>query len=74
MIREFVRLESSSGLLLVVAAVLAMFMKNIPFTEYYYAALLNTPVHVTVGDFDTAIRPSLIQSSKGLAISKSPTV
>ena len=39
LIREFVRLESSSGLLLVVAAVLAMFMKNIPFTEYYLSLI-----------------------------------
>ena len=65
LIREFVRLESSSGLLLVVAAVLAMFMKNIPFTEYYYAALLNTPVHVTVGDFDIA-KPLLLWINDGL--------
>jgi NhaA family Na+:H+ antiporter len=65
LIREFVRLESSSGLLLVVAAVLAMFMKNIPFTEYYYAALLNTPVQVTFGDFDIS-KPLLLWINDGL--------
>jgi len=64
-IREFLRLESSSGLLLVVAAVLAMAMKNIPFTEYYYAALLNTPVSVTIGEFDIA-KPLLLWINDGL--------
>jgi NhaA family Na+:H+ antiporter len=64
-IREFLRLESSSGLLLVVAAALAMFMKNIPFTEYYYAALLNTPVSVTIGEFDIA-KPLLLWINDGL--------
>ena len=64
-IREFLRLESSSGLLLVVAAALAMLMKNIPFTEYYYAALLSTPVHVTIGDFDIA-KPLLLWINDGL--------
>ena len=64
-IREFMRLESSSGLLLVVAAALAMFMKNIPFTEYYYAALLNTPVSVTIGEFDIA-KPLLLWINDGL--------
>ena len=64
-IREFLRLESSSGLLLVVAAALAMFMKNISFTEYYYAALLNTPVSVTIGEFDIA-KPLLLWINDGL--------
>lgn len=49
-IREFFRLEASGGILLVLAAALALLIANSPFSDWY-AALLGTTAEVRVGAF-----------------------
>ena len=63
-IREFLRLESASGLLLVIAAVLAMIAENSPLKPLY-DALLNTPVAIRIGEFEIA-KPLLLWINDGL--------
>lgn len=64
LIREFLKLESAGGLLLVIATVLALFMKNSAYSEWY-SALLNTPVNVSIGEFQIA-KPLLLWINDGL--------
>lgn len=52
-ISDFLRLEASSGILLLVAAVLAMLVVNSPAKELY-DALLETPVEIRIGSFQIA--------------------
>ncbi len=52
-ISDFLRLEASSGILLLVAAVLAMLVVNSPAKEFY-DALLETPVEIRIGGFQIA--------------------
>ena len=52
-ISDFLRLEASSGILLLVAAVLAMLVVNSPAKELY-DALLETPVEIRIGGFQIA--------------------
>ena len=49
-LRDFLKLESASGILLVIAGVLAMVAANTPLAEYYQA-LLQTPIKLQVGAF-----------------------
>ena len=49
-LREFLKLESASGILLVIAGVLAMIAANTPLSELYQA-LLQTPIKLQVGAF-----------------------
>ena len=63
-IKEFLRLESASGILLIVAAVLAMIAVNSPF-NYLYDALLDIPVAVKFGDYEIA-KPLLLWINDGL--------
>ena len=62
--REFLHLESASGILLVLAAVLAMVIENSP-ADFLYSALLETPVAVRVGEFEIA-KPLLLWINDGL--------
>jgi Na+:H+ antiporter, NhaA family len=64
MLREFLRLESASGLLLVIATLLAMIIVNSPFHPWY-TDLLATPVEVRVGDFEVD-KPLLLWINDGL--------
>ena len=48
LIKEFLRLESASGILLIVATILAMAAVNSP-AKPFYDALLGTPVEIRVG-------------------------
>lgn len=57
-------MESASGILLMVAAVLAMIVANSPL-EIYYTQLLNIPVEVRVGDLEIA-KPLLLWVNDGL--------
>jgi Na+:H+ antiporter, NhaA family len=52
-ISDFLRLEASSGILLLVAAMLAMLVVNSPAKEFY-DALLETPVEIRIGGFQIA--------------------
>ena len=62
--RDFLKLETASGMLLVVAAVLAMFVANSPLASFY-DALIDLPVEVRVGNFELA-KPLLLWINDGL--------
>ncbi|MGD2112398.1 MAG: Na+/H+ antiporter NhaA [Gammaproteobacteria bacterium] len=61
---EFLRLEASSGILLLLAAVLAMLVENSA-ASTFYDALLQTPVEIRVGEFEIA-KPLLLWINDGL--------
>lgn len=63
-LRDFLRLEAASGILLLIAAVLAMIAVNSP-VQGYYDALLGTPVEFRVGAFEIA-KPLLLWINDGL--------
>ncbi|NND61069.1 MAG: Na+/H+ antiporter NhaA [Gammaproteobacteria bacterium] len=63
-IREFIRLESAGGALLMAATVLAMIAANSPLSGLY-AALLDTTVAVTVGALEID-KPLLLWINDGL--------
>ena len=50
MLREFFLLESAGGILLVIAAGVAIFISNSPL-EHYYHDTLNVPVIIQIGNF-----------------------
>jgi NhaA family Na+:H+ antiporter len=62
--QEFLKMESASGILLMVAATLAMVIANSPL-DYYYTQFLNIPVEVRVGDLEIA-KPLLLWVNDGL--------
>ena len=64
MIREFLRLEAAGGILLVMAAALAMALANSPLSGYY-GAFLDTPVAVRIGALEIA-KPLLLWINDGL--------
>ncbi len=61
---RFLRLESSAGIVLMLAAVVAMICANSPW-QSYYSLLLDTPVSVRVGDLSVA-KPLLLWVNDGL--------
>lgn len=63
-IKEFLRLESSGGILLLIAAILAMVAKNSP-VDFIYDGLLTTPVEIRIGAFEIA-KPLLLWINDGL--------
>jgi len=63
-VRDFLRLESASGVLLVAATILAMIVANSPASSLYQA-LLDTPIGVRVGAFEIA-KPLLLWVNDGL--------
>jgi NhaA family Na+:H+ antiporter len=63
-IASFFKLESASGILLIIAATLAIVIANSPL-ELYYNLLLDTPVEVRVGAFEIA-KPLLLWINDGL--------
>ena len=63
-IRDFMRLESASGILLVIAAVLAMIIENSPLA-LFYDSFLKTPVEIRFGAFEIA-KPLLLWINDGL--------
>jgi|SRR5665648_403138 len=63
-IREFLRLESASGLLLIIATVLAMVIVNSP-AQPIYQLFLDTPVAIRVGALEIA-KPLLLWINDGL--------
>ncbi len=50
-LRDFLKLESASGILLVIAGVLAMVAANTPLADVYHA-FLQTPIKLQVGAFE----------------------
>ncbi|MES9957840.1 MAG: Na+/H+ antiporter NhaA [Sedimenticola sp.] len=63
-LREFLKLESASGIILVIAAVIAMIMANSPLSVYY-DMLIDMPVEVRVGPLELA-KPLLLWINDGL--------
>ncbi|MBT8118793.1 MAG: Na+/H+ antiporter NhaA [Gammaproteobacteria bacterium] len=63
-IEEFIKKESSSGILLIIATILALTLKNSMFSEYY-SAFLRTPVEVRFADLHIA-KPLLLWINDGL--------
>jgi NhaA family Na+:H+ antiporter len=62
--RDFLKLETSSGIILCAAAVLAMIAANSPLSSLY-AALIDLPVEVRVGNLEIA-KPLLLWINDGL--------
>ena len=63
-IREFLRLESAAGTLLLIAALIALVVANTPLRKRY-GLILDTIVAVQVGDF-TINKPLLLWVNDGL--------
>ena len=63
-IQEFFRLEAASGILLLLATILAMLVANSPW-HLYYDALLSTPAEIRIGAFEIA-KPLLLWINDGL--------
>jgi NhaA family Na+:H+ antiporter len=63
-ITSFLKLESSGGIMLMLAALLAMFFAN-SFLAQYYQLLLSTPLEIRVGSFEIA-KPLLLWINDGL--------
>lgn len=63
-LQQFFKLEAASGILLVIAAIMAMITVNSP-AQYLYDALLNTPVEVRIGALHIA-KPLLLWVNDGL--------
>jgi Na+:H+ antiporter, NhaA family len=63
-IQKFLDLESASGIILMIAAVIAMIIANSPLDEHY-AQLLNTIGEVRIGDNGIA-KPVLLWINDGL--------
>jgi len=63
-ISRFLKLESAGGIILILAATLALILANSPF-QVYYALLLDTPVEIRIGAFEIA-KPLLLWINDGL--------
>ena len=63
-IEEFIKKESTSGILLIFVTLLALFLQNSFLTDFY-TNFLYTPVHITFGDFGIA-KPFLLWVNDGL--------
>jgi NhaA family Na+:H+ antiporter len=63
-LRDFLKLEAASGMLLVVASVAAMVVANSPL-QGLYASLIDLPVEIRVGGFQIA-KPMLLWINDGL--------
>ena len=63
-ISDFFKLESAGGIILMIAALLAIIIANTPM-EPYYQLLLNTPVEIRVGALNVA-KPLLLWINDGL--------
>ena len=63
-LRDFLRLESASGIMLVAAAALAMLVANSPLAGIY-GSLVDLPVEIRVGNLEIA-KPLLLWINDGL--------
>ena len=63
-IKQFLKLEAASGIILVIAAVLAMILANTPLNAYY-KLLIDMPVEVRIGPLQIA-KPLLLWINDGL--------
>ena len=63
-IKQFLKLEAASGIILVIAAILAMIMANTPLNDYY-KLLIDMPVEIRFGPLQIA-KPLLLWINDGL--------
>lgn len=63
-LREFLKLESAAGILLILSSIAALILANSPLSALYYQ-FLDIPVHVRIGAFEIA-KPSLLWINDGL--------
>ncbi|MCU7933002.1 MAG: Na+/H+ antiporter NhaA [Candidatus Thiodiazotropha sp. (ex Codakia rugifera)] len=63
-LQDFMHQDSASGILLIIAAVLAMVLENSPLS-WFYDALLSTPVEIRVGELHLD-KPLLLWINDGL--------
>ena len=63
-IRSFLKLESASGILLIIATILALIAANTGLSTYYNL-LLSTPVEIRIGDL-IVDKPLLLWINDGL--------
>lgn len=63
-IERFLRLESAGGIILIIAAALALIVANSPLSSYY-DLLLDTPVEIRIGNLEIA-KPLLLWINDGL--------
>ena len=63
-VQDFLKLETSAGILLMFAALLALIANNSPLSQYY-AAFLDVPVQVRIGGLEIA-KPLLLWINDGL--------
>lgn len=63
-LKDFLKQESASGILLILAAIIALILANSPL-YHYYQLLLDTPVQVRVGALEIA-KPLLLWINDGL--------
>lgn len=64
-IREFLKLESAGGIVLIAAAALAMVFSNAPVLDVFYGYFLDFPVEVRVGPLHLA-KPLLLWINDGM--------
>ena len=62
--REFIKLESASGIILILAAIMAMVIANSPLS-IYYDMLIDVPVEIRVGPLELA-KPLILWINDGL--------
>jgi NhaA family Na+:H+ antiporter len=63
-LQDFMRQDSASGILLIVAAIVALILENSPLA-WFYDALLDTPVEIRIGELHLA-KPLLLWINDGL--------
>ena len=52
-IREFLKHESAGGILLILAAIVALILANSPLSGYY-ELFLDIPIQIRIGEFEIA--------------------
>lgn len=65
LVKEFIKKGSSSGIILIFITLLALFLRNSPFSVYY-VNILQTPIQVSVGELLELKKPLLLWINDGL--------
>lgn len=65
LVKEFIKKESSSGVILIFITLLALLLKNSPFSVYY-TNILQTTIEVSVGELLELKKPLLLWINDGL--------
>ncbi|MGD9553029.1 MAG: Na+/H+ antiporter NhaA [Arcobacteraceae bacterium] len=65
LVKEFIKKESSSGIILIFITLLALFLRNSPFSVYY-VNILQVPIQVSIGELLELKKPLLLWINDGL--------